>query len=45
MDPSQPPIGRARGRGRGLFQHPQPFHAKDGHPGVSTKSIHSFEFD
>lgn len=35
MDPNQPPLGRARGRGRGLFQHPVPFHANDGHPGVS----------
>lgn len=35
MDPNQQPVGRARGRGRGLYQHPVPFHAKDGHPGVS----------
>lgn len=32
QDPGQ--SGRARGRGRGLFTHPVPFHIKDGHPGV-----------
>lgn len=47
MDPNQPPVGRARGRGRGLFQHPTPFHSKDGHPGVSIRafSIHIFFFN
>lgn len=39
MDPDQQPVGRARGRGRGLYTHPTPFHAKDGHPGVSNEFI------
>lgn len=29
MDPSQPVAGRARGRGRGLYAHPEPAHIKD----------------
>lgn len=35
MDPNQQLYVRGRGRGRCLYQHPVPFHAKDGHPGVS----------
>lgn len=29
MNPSQPVAGRARGRGRGLYSHPEPEHIKD----------------
>lgn len=35
MDPNQQPVGRARGRGRALYQHPPPFHAKEPHLYVS----------
>lgn len=29
MDPNQQAAGRARGRGRGIYAHPVPHHAKD----------------
>lgn len=29
MNPNQPVAGRARGRGRGLYAHPDPVHIKD----------------
>lgn len=35
MDPSQPVAGRARGRGRGLYVHPEPAHIKESDQYVS----------
>lgn len=41
MDPSQQPLGRSRGRGRALYQHPKPHNPED-HPGVSMNEIYFF---